>query len=76
LEFRGIGGIIGKADAGSHSVSKRAMLFLAAFGVSTGCDFYWGYHSAHSVDDGIMQVLRGFLVLAVLFGFYMFNKSN
>jgi hypothetical protein len=49
-------------------VGKQAMLVLAVLSISTACDFYWGYHATHSVDDGIIQVLRGLLVLAIFFG--------
>jgi hypothetical protein len=57
-------------------MGKRAVLLLVVLGVSTACDFYWGYYSTHSVGDGIASVLRGLLVLAVFFGFYRLRKSN
>jgi hypothetical protein len=57
-------------------MSKRAVLFLTVLFLSTACDFYWGYYPSHSVGDGVIHVLRGFLVLAVLFGFYQLRKPN
>ncbi len=57
-------------------MSKRTVLFLIAFVLSTACDFYWGYYSSHSFGDGIIQVLRGFLVLAILLGIYQLQKSD
>jgi len=57
-------------------MSKRTVLILTAFVLSTAGDFFWGYYSSHSVGDGIIQVLRGFLVLAVLFAFYQLRKPD
>jgi hypothetical protein len=57
-------------------MSKRAVVILTVLVLSTACDFCWGYYPSHSVGDGIIQVLRGFLVLAVLFGFYQLRKPN
>jgi hypothetical protein len=55
-------------------VSKRA-LFLAVFVViSTGYDFYRGYHHTHSIAEGIVYVVFGLIVLA--FFWWLYSKRR
>jgi hypothetical protein len=68
--------ILEQRGARSNTVSKKAMLFLALLLASFAGDFYWGYHTAHSVNDGIAQMFRGLLVLAIILGLYSLRKSN
>ena len=69
-------GLLEQRALRSDSMSKRVARFFTLLILSTAGDFYWGYHFSHSVGDGIVHVLGGFLVLAVFFGFYQLRKPN
>jgi uncharacterized membrane protein len=62
-------------------MSKRAdmaiaiVILVALFGLSSGYDFWRGYHYTQSIGGGVAFTLFGFVVLLVLGLFmYLFSK--
>ena len=59
-------------------MSKRVtrIVFLALlFAISTGYDFYRGYHEAKSITGGFVSVIFGLIILAML-GWLYFSRRN
>jgi hypothetical protein len=42
------------------------LLIVALFVLSSGYDFWRGYHYRHSVEDGVIFTIFGFVVLGLI----------
>lgn len=58
-------------------MSKRAILFFAVLvAISTGYDFYCGYHETRSIIGGIVYVILGLIVLAFFWWLYSKRRNS
>jgi hypothetical protein len=58
-------------------MSKWAIILIAAlFAVSTGYDFYRGYHETRSIGGGIASVIFGLIILAFLWWLKSKGKNS
>jgi LPXTG-motif cell wall-anchored protein len=46
--------------------SLTILLIVALFALSSGYDFWRGYHYRHSVEDGVIFTILGFVVLGLI----------
>jgi hypothetical protein len=67
-----------KLSKGS-GMGKRvtAILFIAVlFAVSTGYDFYRGYHGTRSIIGGIVSTIFGLVILGFLWSLYSGRRNS
>jgi hypothetical protein len=57
-------------------MGKRSILFAGAIVISAAYDFYRGYHENRSIFGGVVWVIGGFVVLALLWCFFSMQRSK